>query len=127
MLLGHAGLQLDADLQKTLLFLCSGGQNWDAKVQGPRQAGAAAQNGASPVASSEASAPAGERVATNGQASTSGREPGQGQPEGAPQKAQPAKQMSEEVQMPLMTLCCMVHGAGLLQTLLMCSPTLCLC
>lgn len=99
MRLGCAGMQLGVDLHKTLLFLCSGGHNWDAKVQGPGQTGTAAQNGAAAAGSAEATAATSERGATNGQASTSGRDQGEGQPNPAAQEAQPAKQMSEEVHM----------------------------
>jgi hypothetical protein len=98
--MGCAGMQLDVELHKTLLFLCSGGQNWDAKVQGPGQARIAAQNGASAAGSTETAVAARERGATNGQATTSGREQGKGQPKGTAQEAQPAVQMSDKVQMP---------------------------
>ena len=97
MLFGRAGMQLDVELHKTLLFLCSGGHNWDAKVQGPGQARTAEQNGASAAGSTEAAVAASERGATNGQASTSGREQGEGQPKGTAQELQSAVQMSEEV------------------------------
>ena len=94
-------MSLDQELHKTLLYLCSGGESWDAKVQSTTPADA--QSGMQPAAeeaapgSNGAASPAGgagEREAANGQATTSGRgQQGDGQEQ---EGQQPPKQMSEE-------------------------------
>ena len=97
-----AGISLDQELHKTLLYLCSGGENWDAKVRSAAPAGAqtcvqpAAEEGAAPCSSGVTAAADGaaERRAANGQATTSCR--GQQGDTQEQEGAQPARQLSEE-------------------------------